>query len=119
MATTSLAVPQPEPPQDVRQFLEAFLAAFWSEEGADLSTYATPEALAAFNESRGSWISYRLNWSPAGGAPCELGPTGSGACTFVLISPQGGGFTWEVSYHETDASGGLVIDDFTSIGGGM
>jgi len=99
---------------DPQAFLEAFLATWWSGDTAGMAAFATPEALASFVATPGRGT-YQLNWIPSS---CQLGSSGAGGCSFALVSPEGGGINWSVSYRETDASGRLIIDGLVENGGG-
>jgi len=93
-------------PTNPRQFLDQFLATWWSGDRDGLSAYATSQALSNFTTDPRNWEDYHLVWTNY----CLLGSSGSGGCTFLLT---GGGIGVEflALYRETDASGHLVIYD--------
>lgn len=100
------------PAADARQFLTRFLDSWWQGQAAELSAFATPEALGQFEPSPAGWVEYSLNWR----SECALRSTGTGTCGIGLISPEGGGVSYSVSYGQT--ANGLRITGFEFIGGG-
>lgn len=100
-------------PTDLQQFLRGFLETFLAGDQAALADYATPEALASFNQTPEPWSDYLLDFSTDS---CSIGSSGSGACGFDLVDADGGSAYFVMSYHEADASGRLVIDSITVAG---
>lgn len=93
-------------PTNPRQFLDQFLATWWSGDRDSLSAYATSQALSNFTTDPRDWEDYHLVWTNN----CLLGSSGAGGCTFLLTG-EGIGVEFLALYRETDASGHLVIYD--------
>jgi hypothetical protein len=98
---------------DPETVLQLFLAAWRASDDQSMNDLATKEAVAQFSEEPSDWAEFYLTYDDT----CALSG-GRGECSFNLVSPEGGGFTYLVTYAKT-SSGGLRIDGFDALGGGM
>ena len=115
--TTTTAPPATTTPDyvDPEEFLEAFLAAWWSGDAPAMDRYATPEVIANFTPER-SWAShYRLDWQDS---ECYGGSSGTGSCSVTVFAPNGSGVSFDLIYEEGGPEG-LLIYEITNLGGGV
>jgi hypothetical protein len=97
----------------VRRSLQDFLDAWRRGDETGVAQVSTAKARDSFDSDPGAWDEARLNWS----SECALSD-GGGICSVTLISPEGGGFAYQLVY-EAVLGPQILITDAYALGGGM
>ena len=100
---------KPQVVSDPETLLRLFLTAWQAGDRPGMERLAKAMALQGFPEDPSAWSEFFVD-------DCAL--DGSGECGFNLVAPEGGSFTYLVSYSNAGKSGSLIIEEFEALGGG-